>query len=1230
MCDEGELEAARRPSPWFKSSGTAQGRFLNASAARAAYVGERQRPTLPMKPANKTLVSMTSAAIVLVATVALAHAQLPSAAEPRVRPGVRTPVLDAMPEMPTDEAGVPITNLTVFMIPHSHDDTGWLRTVDQYYEESVRYIYNAVVASLRANRKRKFIFVETAYFMRWWRDQGDETRNATKQLFKNGQLEFVNGGWCMADDASPSADGQIDQVTLGHRYVEDIFGVRVKYGWHIDPFGLSASYALWWKEMNYSAWLINRVDTRLKDLWHNDTHLQFHWNPAGAGDNDGIFAHVLDTHYGAPELTYKGFHYHWDWEGDQSGSQKPVTKTRPLEGDGNRGSIFYNATAPDSAEAFVALARLRASFYKLGSPHQRLPAGQGAILVPFGDDMKFQNADKQYMNMDLLMDAVNANPSYGVNVQYGTIGDYMTLINQDGANWPSYTGDFMPLATDNNVYTSQVSGSATDVNAQSGYWSGHYTTRPLMKGLVARADGAKHTAEIAASLACATGAPLSNQSAPNLQSLCGSTPDADMMLSREVTSVLQHHDNIPGTSVHDAAINLDVRLNASILSSDAVMRKALGLPSAADGMVVPNDLDGTRRVVQPGQAILLFNPTAVSRHDFVEFELPKDYNASVRVVDTRSQVLVPSVVIPALPPTMSGDIEAIKDGSRHAARLVVNVTVPALSYRSLSTAPESEATASPAWSCGTVAAGSFGQDVVLQSGTGLTVTFSKDTGRIASVTLADPGSTKIEMLQEFAEYHATQQSDAYQFHPNRSQYPFGEPLQGSDFPSANGTQLRLCFIKTELLQRVVQIYLSGTPPAPLPPAVPLPPEDGIDCSTEERCKKTCPFMTTCGDGVFYCCGPHGHLKQCSASHVCPTDSGLKDCACGNPPDDLLPKGTQLLSETVTLFAGTTLAGFETVTEFSMKRKERELVTRYATDINNTIQSHFYGSTAAVDWLPVFETDSNGMLMMRRVVNKTHWGKNESYFHVSSPVAGNYYPLASPGAIRIQSQTDSGGPALAVVTDRAHGGSGLQSGWLEIMLSRRVNEGGLIGVDDQDFVAQRNWIFPAASAAEAAAAQRLQQVRASAPLASLVLTQSEISSLSFLAQIDRSNHARGNRRHETPAAGAESSQLLPLNLHLQSLDRVSLEYTPSSRAGRTLLRIRHVFQAGEHPVYSAAASADLNALFEAQGLSLSRVVEVSLDGTGGAAALPLSKEQLRSVMLKPLQTRTFEVSLNVSR
>ena len=78
----------------------------------------------------------------------------------------------------------------------------------------MRYIYDTVVAALRVNSQRKFVFVETAYFMRWWREQNAEIQEATRTLFANGQLEFINGGWCMADDASPNTDAIIDQVAM--------------------------------------------------------------------------------------------------------------------------------------------------------------------------------------------------------------------------------------------------------------------------------------------------------------------------------------------------------------------------------------------------------------------------------------------------------------------------------------------------------------------------------------------------------------------------------------------------------------------------------------------------------------------------------------------------------------------------------------------------------------------------------------------------------------------------------------------------------------------------------------------------------------------------------------------------------------------------------------------------------------------------------------------------------
>lgn len=60
------------------------------------------------------------------------------------------------------------------MIPHSHDDVGWLKTVDQYYygdrndiqRAGVQYTIDSVVDELLKDSSRRFIFVEVAFFYR--------------------------------------------------------------------------------------------------------------------------------------------------------------------------------------------------------------------------------------------------------------------------------------------------------------------------------------------------------------------------------------------------------------------------------------------------------------------------------------------------------------------------------------------------------------------------------------------------------------------------------------------------------------------------------------------------------------------------------------------------------------------------------------------------------------------------------------------------------------------------------------------------------------------------------------------------------------------------------------------------------------------------------------------------------------------------------------------------------
>ena len=66
--------------------------------------------------------------------------------------------------------------VTVHMVPHSHDDVGWLKTVDEYFDGSRRDIQwtnveielTSVIDALIANPARKFSEVEMKFFVMWW------------------------------------------------------------------------------------------------------------------------------------------------------------------------------------------------------------------------------------------------------------------------------------------------------------------------------------------------------------------------------------------------------------------------------------------------------------------------------------------------------------------------------------------------------------------------------------------------------------------------------------------------------------------------------------------------------------------------------------------------------------------------------------------------------------------------------------------------------------------------------------------------------------------------------------------------------------------------------------------------------------------------------------------------------------------------------------------------------
>ena len=109
----------------------------------------------------------------------------------------------------------------------------------------VQYILDSVVLALDENPDRRFIYVEMAFFSRWWNQQTEQIRDKVRSLVNSGRLEFISGGWSMNDEAATHYNSIIDQHSLGLEFLRNQFGEcgQSKVGWQIDPFGHSREQA---------------------------------------------------------------------------------------------------------------------------------------------------------------------------------------------------------------------------------------------------------------------------------------------------------------------------------------------------------------------------------------------------------------------------------------------------------------------------------------------------------------------------------------------------------------------------------------------------------------------------------------------------------------------------------------------------------------------------------------------------------------------------------------------------------------------------------------------------------------------------------------------------------------------------------------------------------------------------------------------------------------------------
>eukprot|EP00927_Polykrikos_kofoidii_P010586 TRINITY_DN14462_c0_g1_i1.p1 TRINITY_DN14462_c0_g1~~TRINITY_DN14462_c0_g1_i1.p1 ORF type:complete len:1029 (-),score=189.34 TRINITY_DN14462_c0_g1_i1:76-3162(-) len=540
--------------------------------------------------------------------------------------------------------------ITVHIVPHTHDDVGWLKTVDEYYagqnnsiqHANVKMILDTLVDCLAANLERTFTYVEQAFFQRWWRQQSSSMRERTKQLIKRGQLEFTNGGWCMHDEAAPFYLDMIDQTTLGHKFLMDEFGVAPKTGWQLDPFGHSATQAaLLSSEVGFAGLFFGRIDYQDLSNRLNTSAAEFVWRASPSlGVGTQIFSGLTGEYhgnYGPPP----GFNW------DVSSDDEPVQDDKSLE----------NYNVPSRVNDFVTQAKWQASVTR-----------GNHIMWTMGSDFQYEDAREWYENLDRIIKYVNMDGR--VQAVYSTPERYLLAKAQERTvTWPLKTDDFFPYA-----------------DGPHQFWSGYFTSRPTLKRYIRETSAFLQVARQASVLLEAT--PPSTSAADGLEKLS------------EAMGVAQHHDAVSGTAKQHVTFDYERRLAAG----RAAVVPALSASVAATAGLAPNAVvgDGPAMEVCELRNISICAPTqvlgsGVKSVDFVVWnglaqerdeivEVPVGGSAGmaegigVRVLALDSNggsSEIPSQLVPSLPSVTNYGREA--GGS--AATVLFKAMLPSLGFQ---------------------------------------------------------------------------------------------------------------------------------------------------------------------------------------------------------------------------------------------------------------------------------------------------------------------------------------------------------------------------------------------------------------------------------------------------------------------------------------------------------------------------------------------------------------------
>lgn len=485
------------------------------------------------------------------------------------------------------------TRLDVHIVPHSHNDPGWLKTYWTLFNTStpgvndfsVRQIYDSVVSALSASPTRTFGAELTVFWSAWWAGANATSRAALRALVASGALEFTGGGWTQNDEAITRFEDIIDQTTLGHSWSASALGApRATTAWQADPFGHSTTQAAFFAASALDLFTFGRpmsatwggggvqpdpVDAASASVWHPTASRP----DAGYFDDAAILTHAQRIGY---------------WE--------PFRTLHPL--------LVANKipAAADALAAFIAnLAAQR-------------PATE-TLLIMCGDDFEMGDAaGVVFPGLEAVFAALNARAPGAIlpqlDVHFSTPSRFVKALAAEVAAAAAAGAPiaFAPRAADDMLPLIGCEFAAP--------WTGFYTSRIDFKSLFYAAGAARRAAVTMHALA---------------RDAASWAAGFDALLSLWATvSLVQHHDAVTGDSFDNVEEDYKAYVLDGLdraLDASAAAAAALGAPPGSrtcfNASLAPcNTLVTSLAAVGGAATLTIANPSAWARDDYIEVLVP--------------------------------------------------------------------------------------------------------------------------------------------------------------------------------------------------------------------------------------------------------------------------------------------------------------------------------------------------------------------------------------------------------------------------------------------------------------------------------------------------------------------------------------------------------------------------------------------------------------------------------